>query len=60
MSILIGVSNFLEKLYSQTIQGLDVQIAFKEENVTFTHRKAQEALGSVFGDHEVGPIIAVL
>lgn len=37
MSLLVYVSNFLEKPYSQTSQGLDVPLTFKEGNVNFTH-----------------------
>lgn len=44
MSSLMRISNFLEKLYSQMSQGLDVQITFEEENVNFTHTDKHQKL----------------
>lgn len=44
MSLLMHISNFLEKLYSQMSQGLYVQITFEEENVNFTYIEKHQKL----------------
>jgi len=44
MSLLMHISNFLEKLYSQMSQGLHVQITFEEENVNFTYIQKHQKL----------------